>query len=135
MRILALLILLATSVFGQTVSGTLECRVTDSSGAYIVAADIKVVNQETGLERATRTNHEGYAQLTFLPPGQYTISAAAPGFTAQTRAAQVDLNSSRSFPFTLMPTGVTTEVTVTAEAPLLDTTRGEITQQRRFEDD
>src|SRR5262249_10540438 len=74
----------------------------------------------------TKTNHEGYAQLTFLPLGEYTMSAAAAGFGTQSRAAQVELNTSRMLEFKLSPTAVSTEVTVTSEAPLLDTTRGEI---------
>jgi hypothetical protein len=117
---------IALSGVAQTVTGTLECRVTDPTGAVIAGADVSVKNEETGLERATKTNQDGYAQLTFLPVGQYVITASAQGFGKEARPAQVDLNTSRSFAFQLKPSAVTTEVTVTGEAPLIDTARGEI---------
>jgi outer membrane receptor protein involved in Fe transport len=121
-----ILAVLAASAAAQTVTGTLECRVTDPTGAVIVGADVSVKNEETGLERTTKTNQEGYAQLTFLPVGRYTITAGAMGFGKEARPAQVDLNTSRSFEFRLKPAAVSTEVTVTGEAPLIDTARGEI---------
>src|SRR5262244_3064029 len=127
MRNLLTFVLLASAVCAQTVTGTLECRVTDASGAFVAGAAVKVVNRETGLERATKTNHEGYAQLTFLPVGEYSMTASAAGFGAQTRTANVELNTSHTLEFRLSPTSVNTEITVTSEAPLLDTTRGEIT--------
>jgi hypothetical protein len=92
-----------------------------------MGAAIKAVNRETGLERVTKTNHEGYAQLTFLPLGEYALSAAAAGFGAQSRTVEVALNTSKTLAFTLAPAAVATEVAVTSGAPLLDTTRGEIT--------
>jgi hypothetical protein len=124
--IAALLSAMATSGAAQTVTGTLDIRVTDSSGAIIAGADIAVKNEETGLERSTKTNQDGYAQLTFLPVGPYTVTASAQGFAKQSRPAQVDLNTSRSLPFELKPAAVSTALTVTAEAPLIDTARGEI---------
>jgi outer membrane receptor protein involved in Fe transport len=127
MRNLLTLALFVSAAFAQTVTGTLECRVTDASGGFIAGADIKVVSKETALERATKTNHEGYAQLTFLPLGEYTMTAGAAGFGTQSSAALVELNRSHMLEFKLAPTSVSTEVTVTSEAPLLETTRGEIT--------
>jgi hypothetical protein len=123
----ALLATSALSGLSQTVTGTLECRVTDGSGAAIVGAEISVTGAETGLERASKTNHEGYAQLTFLPVGKYKVTVGANGFGKQARDAQVDLNASRTLEFQLNPAAVNTEMTVTGEAPLIDTARGEIT--------
>src|SRR5829696_7464679 len=90
----AVLLAIAVSGFAQTVTGTLECRVTDPSGAGIAGAAISVKNDDTGLERATKTNQDGYAQLTFLPIGRYVITAASQGFAKDSRPAQVDLNTS-----------------------------------------
>src|SRR5215471_16452052 len=126
-RLLVLLVLAAPAAFPQTITGTLECRVTDSSGGFVVGAAVKAVNRETGLERVTKTNHEGYVLLTFLPLGEYTMTVSAAGFGAQSRAVIVELNTSKTLEFRLAPAAVSTEVTVTSEAPLLDNTRGEIT--------
>ncbi|MBI4877064.1 MAG: TonB-dependent receptor [Acidobacteria bacterium] len=116
----------AALLCGQTVTGTLEGRVTDPSGAVIVGARVGVRNGDTGLTRATQSNAEGYWQLTFLPVGPYTVTAASQGFATTRRAAAVALNSARSVEFQLTPAQVATEITVSDEAPVLDTTRGEI---------
>src|SRR5262249_27393842 len=110
----------------QTVTGTIEGRVTDPSGAVMPAAEISAKNTETGLVRSTKTNPDGYYHLTFLPVGNYTISADAKGFGRKERAASAELNSTRAVDFELQPTAVTTQVTVEAEAPDLETTRGEV---------
>ncbi len=125
-RLLVLFSLFILLAAGQTVTGTLECRVTDASGGVVPGAEIKIINNDTGLERSLKTSHEGYAQLNFLPLGQYTITAGAPGFGRQSRTAGVELNTSKMLAFQLSPSTVTTEVTVSDEAPLLDTARGEI---------
>jgi outer membrane receptor protein involved in Fe transport len=126
LRIWMLAAMLTMSGFGQTVTGTLECRVIDGAGAVVMGADVSVKNEETGLTRTAKTNQEGYAQLTFLPIGTYTVTVGATGFGKQSRAAQVELNASRTLEFQLKPAAVNTEVTVTGEAPLIDTSRGEI---------
>jgi hypothetical protein len=112
--------------FSQTVTGTLEGHVKDSSGAVISGARISARNLENGLTRSTETNSEGFYQLMFLPVGGYTIAAEMSGFATTRRAAAVELNSTRAADFELKPASVATEVTVTDEAPLLETTRGEV---------
>jgi hypothetical protein len=46
----ATLVILVVSGVAQTVTGTLECRVTDPSGAVIAGADVSVRNEETGVQ-------------------------------------------------------------------------------------
>src|SRR5437773_1196230 len=110
----------------QTVTGTLEGRVTDASGGVIAAAEITAKNTETGLVRGTKTNPDGYYRLTFLPVGPYIVSADSKGFGRKERAASVELNATHVVEFELQPSSVATQVTVEAEAPDLETTRGEI---------
>src|SRR5260370_2974263 len=110
----------------QSVTGTLEWRGVDGTALVVMNAEASVKNDETGLERTVKTNHEGYVQITFLPEGRYTVTVAATGFGKQSRTAVVELNASRTLEFHLQPAAVSTEVTVTGEAPLIDTSRGEI---------
>ena len=124
--ILAALLAFAISSVGQTVTGTLECRVKDASGAVVPDAAVAVKNDETGLERTTKSNQEGYAELTFLPVGAYTLTVTAKGFTANIRHAQIELNAARSFEIQLTPASLASSVTVTSDAPVIDTSRGEI---------
>ncbi len=109
-----------------TSTGTLEGRVTDKTGGVIAGAELTARNTETGLTRLTKTNAAGYYQLTFLPIGEYSIASHSAGFGDVRRVATVDLNSSREIDFELQPASVDTQVTVTAESPLIDTTRGDL---------
>lgn len=124
--LLAALLALTIAGSAQTVTGTLECRVVDASGAVVPGAEVSVKSDETGLERVTKTNQEGYAQLTFLPVGGYTMTVSAKGFSSNARRTQVELNASRNFEIQLTPASLASTVTVTSESPLIDTTRGEI---------
>ncbi|MBI3680323.1 MAG: TonB-dependent receptor [Acidobacteria bacterium] len=126
-RTLVLLVVaIIRPAFAQTVAGTLEGHAKDATGAVVAAVKITVRNDETGLTRSAATNSEGYYQLTFLPVGPYTVTAELSGFASLKRAALVELNSTRSVDFELKPATVATEVTVSEEIPLLETTRGEV---------
>lgn len=123
---IALIFLLAIQVSAQTVTGTLAGRTTDAGGGVIAGAEIAVRNTETGQARTTQSNREGYFQITFLPVGSYQVTAHAPGFGPAERKAAVELSSAREVDFELKPAAVDTAVTVTAESPQIDTTRGDL---------
>ena len=50
----------------QTVTGTLEGRVTDPAGAVVPAAQIKIKEINTGTVRSSDTNDEGFFQIPYL---------------------------------------------------------------------
>lgn len=77
---LAMLFVLLVHVSAQTVTGTLEGRIPDPSGAVIAGAEVSAKNSETGLTRATKTNDAGYFQITFLPLGAYDVTAGVARF-------------------------------------------------------
>lgn len=123
---LPLLALLAVSALAQTVTGTLEGRITDPSGAVVPQVQIKAVSKETGLARSAKSNQGGYFQLTFLPVGEYTITADAAGFGTVQRHAQVELSSAREVSFSLKPAAVGSAVTIVSDSPEIDTSRGDL---------
>ncbi|MFZ4795780.1 MAG: carboxypeptidase regulatory-like domain-containing protein, partial [Blastocatellia bacterium] len=63
----------------DTITGTLAGRVVDGSGNPIAGVSVRVVNLETGNQRATITNAEGRYQIAFLPLGRYSIQTIRPG--------------------------------------------------------
>lgn len=65
--------------YGQGLGG-LVGTVTDSTGAVIPSATIKVTQVGTGLERSVRTNEQGYFVVPSLQPSQYRLEVIAPGF-------------------------------------------------------
>src|ERR1044072_1555632 len=73
-----------TICLAQTNSGTFLGRVRDMNGRALEDAQIPVVNEQSGNERATRTNADGYFSLPNLRSGIYRITASKPGFFSQT---------------------------------------------------
>lgn len=66
------------SVVAQTAQ--LTGQVTDPQKLAIANADVRIVDQATGVERRIKTNNTGYYVAPFLQPGQYKIFVQAPGF-------------------------------------------------------
>ena len=65
----------AQSIFGR-IAGT----VTDSQGGSVAGVRIKIVNEETKLERQTTTDSNGYYVASDLPVGAYSVIAEQSGF-------------------------------------------------------
>ena len=132
-KILALSVILimaagiSISAAAQTVTGTLEGLVTDSTGAVIPNAKVVVVGEDTGLLREAATNAEGRYLLTFLPIGHYGITVSAGGFMKMKRAGvEVSLNSTTPADFKLSVSATAEVVNVTGEAPLINTAGSDI---------
>src|SRR5262249_7965139 len=77
---IAFAMLISSATHAQTVTGTLQGRVTDQAGAVLPAVTITIRNTETGQERAVTTNEEGFYIAPFLPLGRYRVTAALKGF-------------------------------------------------------
>src|SRR5436190_5652545 len=89
---LAVLALLTTAANAQTVTGTVEGRVTDPAGATVPAATVRAKEVSTGTARAAQTNSEGFYQFAFVGLGDYELIVEAPGFQIQTGKVNVALN-------------------------------------------
>ncbi|MEX2262719.1 MAG: carboxypeptidase regulatory-like domain-containing protein [Bryobacteraceae bacterium] len=69
--------------------------VRDGSGAVIVDVDVAVLNTDTGIRRATRTNSQGFYAVSSLTPGQYKVTVRKPGFRTIARTG-VELQATQS---------------------------------------
>src|SRR5260370_35332951 len=78
-RRLGLFFLLATSAFGQAVTGRLLGTVLDPSGAAVPAAQLTVTNHETGIVTKLQSDNAGNYIAPSLPPGSYTGRVEAQG--------------------------------------------------------
>src|SRR5262249_23869394 len=65
----------------DTITGTLEGNVYDDRRAPLPGVRLRVINQETGNQRATLTNIQGHYRIAFLPLGKYKIEVVKEGFT------------------------------------------------------
>src|SRR5262249_47346495 len=119
-----LLMLLASALFGnaQEYRATLTGRVTDAQGAVIPNARLTVVSESTGAKSETISGTDGVYTVPFLPPGQYSVTAEGPGFKRYVREGLQLSTGERVGVDIQMEVGQTAEsVTITAEAPLLNT--------------
>src|SRR5579863_4674085 len=77
--------------FAQNVStANLRGTVKNSSGSGVESATVTVRDDAHNLQRTTQTNGDGAYQLPLLPPGTYTVSAEANGYS-KTSIANVTL--------------------------------------------
>jgi hypothetical protein len=96
--------------------------VTDSSGAVVPGAKVILTDEATNTITTVATNGNGAYVLTGLRPVTYSIRVEAPNFRAQERKGLVlAVSQQATLDFTLSPSTITETVTVTDQAPLLDT--------------
>jgi hypothetical protein len=79
--------LLISSALAQQVNGSITGTVTDSSGASLPAAAVRVQSKSTNATRDTVTDSSGNYNIPFLPPGEYTVNVSAKGFQTQNVAS------------------------------------------------
>ena len=120
----ALLFSAAALAQSQATTGNIEGRVLDPNGAVVPGASVTATNQETGFARDATADEDGNYRLILLPPGRYTVKATAANFaTAQFGDVVVTVGGATALDLTLGVGGTTTDITVTSEAPVVETTR------------
>ncbi len=118
------LLAVATSWLGaQTVTGSIQGRVYDSTGAAISGASITAVNDETGISHKTSASATGDYQITLLPPGEYTVTAEKSGFQKSAKKVHLVLGAAGNVDFSLSVGQVTQEVSVQDVGEVAEPTR------------
>lgn len=100
----------------------LDGTVSDPSGAAVPSARVIATNVGTGVESSTQTNGDGLYVFASLPPGTYLITTTAEGFR-KTVVSDLKLNVATYVTKNIQLTvgAVTSEVQITTEAPLIET--------------
>ncbi len=133
---LMLLICVGGSALAQSELATLTGTVTDSSGGIIANADVAVTNHGTNISTTSRTNENGRYLALSLKPGVYSVSASAAGFKKYVNTGvTLQVNQTARLDIVLTIGEVTQEVTVSSEAPLLETetsSRGSVIDGRKM---
>ena len=76
---------LSVSAFGQRVTGSIDGRVTDPSGAILPGVEVTVTNESTSQTRVVVTNETGLYNVPLLTSGTYSVQASLPGFRTEVR--------------------------------------------------
>jgi hypothetical protein len=122
-RAIGVFILLSLSLAAFAQTAQFSGRVTDPTQAMVRDADIRVVNQATGVERRVKTNAGGSYIVPFVSPGTYQVFVQANGFsTAVSEPLTVTVGQDLVFDVQLRVGASTQEVNVDAGSPLLNTT-------------
>lgn len=110
----------------QATTGVIEGIVYDQNGAVIADANVRVKQKETGLERTSRTDENGRFRALLLPLGTYTVEVEKQGFGRLVREdIELTVGQTLNLPLTLQPAGASEVVTITGDAPVVETTRSE----------
>ncbi len=123
-RSLALSLVTTSLIWSQNIAGVITGTVLDPAGAVVVGASVAAVNQDTRVRYPTTTNEAGAYLIPEVSPGSYTVTVESSGFKTFVRAGLTVSADEHVRLDTRLELGSTTEkVTVTGEAPLVESER------------
>jgi hypothetical protein len=125
MRFLLCIVVLScflTIATAQDTRGNISGTVIDSQGAVISGATVVVSNTGTGTSTRITTNSSGYYEAPLLLPGTYSVTVENIGFKRSVRSGlTLALGEQLQIKIQLELGNTTDSVTITTEAPMLDT--------------
>jgi Carboxypeptidase regulatory-like domain/TonB dependent receptor-like, beta-barrel len=131
----SMLLALTAAASAQESRGTITGTVRDASKGLVPGATVTVVNVAMGTAVTVVTNEAGAYQVPYLIPGTYTVAVELIGFRKYLREkVEVRVADRLELDVELEAGGTVEEVTVTAEAPLLETSSaslGNVVDARR----
>ncbi len=121
------LLAVAASAAAQTTTATVMGTVTDAQKAVLPGTTVMARNVDTGVETTAVTDSNGRYRVGALRPGTYDIRAELSGFAPRTKTGlTLFVGQEATVDFDMAMAGVTEAVTVTAESPLVETTKSEV---------
>ena len=121
-KILAFVIVAATTVAAQTFRGGIVGTVTDNKGAGIEEAKVTAINTVTGLTRDALTSLHGYYGLPELPIGEYALTVRKSGFRTQVLSGiHISVNRTELADITMAPGDIEQKVEAKALIPPVNT--------------
>src|SRR5262249_19348041 len=108
-------------------TATITGQVADPQGAMIAGAKVTASNVATGVGRSVNTTSTGNYTLPNLPPGTYNVKAEASKFSAgEAKDIKLNVGEQRDLNFKLAVAGSSQTVEVTAQSPLIETTKTDV---------
>jgi Carboxypeptidase regulatory-like domain/TonB dependent receptor/TonB-dependent Receptor Plug Domain len=124
--IAALLLFCVSTVFAQSgnaTTGAITGRVTDSSGGGLPGVTVTASSTQTGLTRTVVSENDGSYTVALVPPGNYRVEAELAGLGKANRPNVIVLLGNATNVNLLISPQITEQITVTAAAPVVDTTQ------------
>ncbi|HMF97279.1 MAG TPA: TonB-dependent receptor [Vicinamibacterales bacterium] len=117
-------LLLATNAdmgFGQGFQGGLRGSIKDAGGV-IPGVEVTLTNEQTNIKRSVVTNERGEFVFANVDPGTYGVKATLQGYKSIDRGGiRIGTQQFLTLDLTMEVGAITENVTVTGEAPLIDT--------------
>ena len=119
---LCTLLLFFGYTFAQETTGGIVGTVKDPSGASVPDATVSVTASALVGTKTVQTDASGYYRFANLPPGSYTMTMTANGFTTEKRTFVLEVGHLPTVDITLEVGKTTSIIEVTGAAPQIDTT-------------
>jgi hypothetical protein len=118
---------LSLTAAAQSTLAQLTGKITDSTGAVVPHARVTAKNTGTNLTKISESNDVGTYSLVALPPGSYTLTAEATGFSTRIQTGIVlTVAQFATLDIALQPGATQDTVTVNGGAELINATTAEI---------
>jgi len=111
----------ASAVFGQGFQGGVRGSIKDAGGV-IPGVEVTLTNEQTNIKRSVVTNERGEYVFSNVDQGSYKVTATLQGYkTIDRGGVRVGTQQFLTLDLTMEVGQITENVTVTGEAPLIDT--------------
>lgn len=121
------LLLFCAPTFAQLNYGRVFGAVTDQTGGAIAGATVTILDVQRGVSRPLTTDSAGEYSAPSLIPGTYTVRVEFSGFqTAERTDVGVGVGKDVRVDISLQPGAQTQTVTITGEAPQINTTNAQL---------
>ena len=120
-KVIGLFLIMQSSICLAQFSSGVQGSVLDGSGAGVGGATVTLENRGTHVVQSAQTDSSGVYRFVLLAPGNYTVTAAEKGFSQTKTNFVLDAAENRDVTLKLAVGDVATNVTVTSQAPLIDT--------------
>ena len=118
--VLAVLVTVSTAT-AQTFTGGLRGAVKDANGV-IPGVTVELVNESTNVAREVVSNEQGLYNFAAVAPGVYTIKASLTGFKSyEQKGVRISAQQFVTIDVSMEVGALQETITVTGEAPLIDT--------------
>lgn len=115
------------ALMAQLVGAKLQGVVTDETKAVVPGATVTVTNAETGISRTATSDQQGRYAFSNLSPARYDLTCSVSGFkTTRREGITLTVGGEVAADLILEVGGVAEQVTVTGEAPLVETQSGTV---------
>jgi hypothetical protein len=107
-------------------SASVSGRVVDAQNQVVPGATVTLRRVETNVAQTRGTDRDGRFRFTYLKVGAYELLVQLAGFSDIRRTLTLSAGAAFELPLTLSVASLDTAVTVTADAPVIETARTQI---------